>query len=70
MKTRYKVGDEVEFNLANRKAKGVIVEDRGNLGFRGAHLWRIRVEYLWSPSMDYELSEDEFELLSEQPVHA
>jgi hypothetical protein len=70
MNRKLKIGDEVTFTLAGRIAKGIIIEDRGKLGAQGERIWRVRVEYLWSPSMDYELSENEIEATGKQIAHA
>ncbi len=70
MTKHLKVGDEVFFNLVNRKVKGKIIEDRGKIGAHHSHLWRVRVPFLSSPSMDYELSEDQLESVSKYAAHA
>jgi hypothetical protein len=38
----FKIGDQVEFTLVNKKIKAVIVEDRGAIGVGGRRLYRIR----------------------------
>lgn len=37
------VGDRVRFRLVGRTMTGVIVEDRGPIGSRGAHLFVVQV---------------------------
>jgi hypothetical protein len=37
------VGDRVSFEFAGRTVEGVIIEDRGKIGFQGARLLTVRV---------------------------
>ena len=59
MKKRLEVGDEVSFVIVARRARGVVVEDRGSLGGGGRRVLRVRVQYDSSPSMDYEIREED-----------
>jgi hypothetical protein len=61
MSTVFQVGDRVRVSLVSGKADGVIVEDRGNLGYRGRHVYRVMVPMDPFEPTEYELSEHEIE---------
>jgi hypothetical protein len=37
------LGSRVQFEMGSYVIEGTIVEDRGNLGANGQHVWRVRV---------------------------
>lgn len=39
---RFKVGDRVYFTVGMRRLRGIVVEDRGNIGAWGRRLYSIR----------------------------
>lgn len=42
-RARLRVGDRVSFVFGLDRVVGTIIEDRGNIGFRGRRLLRVRV---------------------------
>lgn len=42
-RARLRVGDRVSFQFGLDRVVGTIIEDRGNIGFRGRRLLRVRV---------------------------
>jgi hypothetical protein len=55
----FKVGDRVSVRIALRSVPGILVEDRGFIGYRGRRLWRVEVEFD-PPNVTYiELPEEE-----------
>lgn len=57
----FRVGDRVKVDFGPRKLTGVIVEDRGAIGARGRHLFKIDVPMDPFEPMTVEVSEDEIE---------
>jgi hypothetical protein len=41
----FKLGDRVSVRIALRSVPGIVVEDRGLIGYRGRRLWRVDVEF-------------------------
>ena len=60
----FHVGDEVQFELPDRKVRGVVTEDRGLLGLHGQRVYQIRVQFSTGDPLVYELDENEIEPLS------
>ena len=44
LKRRYGVGDPVKVNFGGRKTSATVVEDRGDLGVKGAQILRVRID--------------------------
>jgi hypothetical protein len=57
----FHVGDRVKLDFGRRKLTGVIVEDRGAIGARGRHLFRVDVPMDPFDPMTVEVPEDEIE---------
>jgi len=56
------VGDRVRFMYGDQTTVAEVVEDRGNIGYRGRHLIRIRVVQS-DPSDEFEIAADEVQLI-------
>lgn len=54
---RWKVGDRVRFRFGDRRIRGTIIEDRGNLATGGRRLYRIRFRFDLDPDAIIELPE-------------
>jgi hypothetical protein len=68
-KPKFKVGDAVSFQLVSRRAHGVIVEDRGNLGVGRQRVYDVLVKYDSSDPMHFEMEEEYLQLEREaRPV--
>jgi len=65
MSTTFQVGDRVRVNIARGIIPGVIVEDRGPIGYHGRRLYQVRVPMDPFETTTYELPEDEIEYLDE-----
>jgi len=52
------VGDRVSFKFAGRTVKGVVIEDRGKIGYQGARLLTVRVRRRDSDDLVLELPAD------------
>jgi hypothetical protein len=56
---RLKVGETVEFPYGGGPATGLIIEDRGDLGFRGGQVIRVAVRTGWKNQViRFEISAD------------
>ncbi len=57
------VGSKVEFTFFGKRVVGVVVEDRGHIGWKGRHLLRVRFQ-LGHPGepMDYEIPAERVKL--------
>jgi hypothetical protein len=60
-KPRFKVGDWVSFLFAIQKVVAQVIEDCGPLGYKGRHLYRIRLDRTWTEPDLFELPEDDLE---------
>jgi hypothetical protein len=65
MRPAFQVGDRVKVPHGAKKIAGVVIEDRGKLGYRGRHIYGVRV---WMDPFDpisYEVSEEELDVDTE-----
>ena len=62
-KGRYRVGDRVTFEFGGGKVIGTIIEDRGDIGVGGRHLYQIEVPMTAEEPMVFELPEPVIELI-------
>jgi len=53
-----RVGDRVSFEFGAGTVKGVIIEDRGKLGFKGAQLFTVRVKRTDAEDLVLEIAAD------------
>ncbi len=63
-----RVGDRVVLRLGN-DVEGTIVEDRGNIGAKGEHIYRIAVNYGEESMLHYEIPTSGFRSTNEFGVH-
>ena len=54
----YRVGEEVGLRLGGRVLRAIVIEDRGDLGPRGTHLFRVEVK----PRKDSDNETEQFEV--------
>src|SRR6516165_2394571 len=60
----FHVGDRVRIDFGRRRLTGVIIEDRGAIGAKGRHLFRVQVPMDPFEPMVVELPEDEIEAIA------
>jgi hypothetical protein len=70
MSPTFQVGDRVRAHIARGIIPGVIIEDRGPIGFRGRRLYQVTIPENPFETKDYELQEDEIEPLDESTQSA
>ena len=57
------VGSKVEFTFAGKRVLGVLVEDRGHIGWKGRHLLRVRFQLgQFGEPMEYEIPAERVKL--------
>ena len=65
-----RLGDSVRLQLANREVRGVIVEDRGKIGFAGRQLFRVHVPMEPLEPLSLLLPADELEVIDASSIPA
>ena len=55
------VGDRVSFEFGGRRVTGLVIEDRGNLGYQGARLLAVRVPRTDADDVIVEMTADELQ---------
>ena len=55
------VGDRVSFEFGGRRVTGLVIEDRGNLGYQGARLLAVRVPRTGADDVIVEMADDELQ---------
>jgi len=58
---KFRLGEWVTFQYGVRPVFAQIIEDRGRLGANGRRLYRIRIDWDFNESSDFEMPEDEME---------
>jgi len=61
LKRRLRVGDRVSFEFGGRRVIGLVIEDRGNLGYQGARLLAVRLPRSGSDDVIVEMQDDELQ---------
>ncbi len=67
MGAAFRVGDRVRVPIGRGSSPGIIVEDRGAIGFRGRRLCEVKVSMKPFDPVIYERGEDEMEPRGEAP---